>query len=93
MKPPQGLRARNIVAFTAERKRIQAVVEAVWKRDAWTCRLCHKRVTRMGTTPKQTGYVKFTTPARPTLDTGRLLCGEHFFGRQSIRPPQFVLAT
>jgi hypothetical protein len=93
MKPPNGMRARNLVAFTAERKRVQAVVEAVWKRDEWRCRVCHKRVTRTGTTPKQTGYVRFTTPAHPTLEMGRLLCGEHFFGRSRIRPPRFVFMS
>jgi len=83
-----GLRARNVAAFQAERVRIASVVEAIWKRDNWTCQVCRQPVTKTGVTPKQTGYVQFSNPLRPTLETGRLLCGVHFYGARNIRAPR-----
>jgi len=87
-----GLRARNVAAFQAERARIASVVEAIWKRDQWMCRNCHQPVTKTGTSPKKTGYVRFTNPLYPTIETGRLFCGVHFHGAAKIRAPRFVRA-
>ena len=78
MRAYSGRRAVHLGTLQVEVARKQAVVKAIWDRDANKCRRCKRAVTPPSFHSQSPGYVQWRDPAVITVEGGYVVCRKHW---------------